>query len=72
MAQLVEHPTSDFGKGHDHRVGEFKPGFGLCADSVKPAWDSLSLSLSVHPLLVLARCQNNFKKNFSAEINELT
>ena len=52
VAQLVERPTLGFGSGHDlivcgiaHRV------VGLQADSVEPAWASLSLpfSLSLPP-----------------------
>ena len=31
-------------------VREFEPLVGLCADSVVPAWDSLSLPLSAPPL----------------------
>ena len=34
-AQQVKHPTFDFGSGHDLMVHEFKPGIGLCADSVE-------------------------------------
>ena len=49
VAQLVMHPTLDLGSGHDLMVCEFKPQAGLCADSVKPAWDSLSLSLCPSP-----------------------
>ena len=47
MAQLVKHPTLDFGSGHDLVLGEFEPGVGLWADSAKPAWDSLYLPLSL-------------------------
>ena len=53
MAHLVKSPTLDFGSGHDPMVCEFKPRIGLCADSVKPAWDFLSLPLSAPPLPVL-------------------
>ena len=49
VAQLVKHPTLDFGLGHDFMVHEFEPCIGLCADSVEPAWDSFSLSLSLPP-----------------------
>ena len=49
MAQSVKHPTPDFGSGHDLTVYEFEPQVGLCADT-EPAWDSLSLSLSLCPL----------------------
>ena len=55
VAQLVECLTLDFRPGHDLVVSvcEIKPHVGLSADSVKPAWDSLSsLSLSL-PLLML-------------------
>ena len=62
MAQAVKHPTLDFGLGHDLVVREFKSQVGLCADSVEPAWDSLSLSLSLslsaHPLLTFSPSQN--------------
>ena len=59
-AQLVKHPTLDFGSGHDLVLGEFEPGVGLWADSAKPAWDSLylPLSLSAPPLLALSLTQN--------------
>ena len=45
MAQLVKCPTLDFSLGHDLTVCEFKSRGALCAGSVEPAWDSLSLSL---------------------------
>ena len=53
VAQSVKHPTLDFGSGHDFTIRGFKPHIGLCADTVEPAWDSLSLSpsLSAPPLL---------------------
>ena len=53
MAPSVEHPTLDFGSRHDLRVCEFEPRVRLCADSVEPAWDSLS-PLSLHPSLPLS------------------
>ena len=46
--------TLDFGSGHDLTVREFEPHFRLCADSVEPAWDSRSPSLSAPPMLVLS------------------
>ena len=46
VAQSVKHPTFDFGSSHDLTVCEFKPCLGLCTDSMEPAWDILSLSLS--------------------------
>ena len=42
VAQSVEHPTLDFGSGHDLTVHEFEPCIELCADSAEPAWDYLS------------------------------
>ena len=39
--------ASDFGSGHDLMVCGFKPHVRLYADSTEPAWDSLSLSLSL-------------------------
>ena len=63
MAQSVERPPLDFSSGDDLTVRAFKPHIGLHADSVEPAWDSASLSLSLFPSpLVLA---------FSLEINKL-
>ena len=53
MAQSVKGPTLDFGSGRDLTVYEFEPCTGLCTDSVEPAWDSLSSSLSAPPLLAL-------------------
>ena len=47
MAQSVKRPTLGFGPGHGPTVHEFEPQVGLCADSVEPAWDSLSPSLSL-------------------------
>ena len=52
MAQLVKHPTLDFGSGRDLTVREIEPQAGLCADSAELAWDSLSpaLCVSLSPL----------------------
>ena len=55
MAQVVKHPTTDFGSGHDLMVHEIEPHIRLCADSAEPAWDSLSPSLSALPPLVISR-----------------
>ena len=49
MAESVKRHTLDFGSGHDLTVREVKPRVRLCADSVEPAWDSLSPSLSAPP-----------------------
>ena len=52
MAQLVKHPSLDFGSDHDPEVCEVEPQLGLCADSMWPASDSVSPSLFVSPLCV--------------------
>ena len=44
VAQLLKHLTLNFGSGHDLTIHEIKPHVKLCASSVEPAWDSLSLS----------------------------
>ena len=54
MAQLVEPPALGFGSGPDLAVRGIEPHVGLCADSVEPAWVSLSPSLSAPPLLALS------------------
>ena len=56
VARSVKRLTLDFGSGHDLMTQELKPHSGLCADSVEPAWDSLSLPL---PLLTLSLSQKN-------------
>ena len=48
VAQSVKHPTLGFCSGHDLMVCEFEP---FHTDSVEPAWDSLSPSLSAPPSL---------------------
>ena len=54
MAQSIKHPTLDFNAGHDLIVHEFEPHTGLYADSLELAWDSLSPTISVLPLLSLS------------------
>ena len=44
---LVKHPALDFSSGHDLTVHGIKPRIGLCTDTEEPAWDSLSLPLSL-------------------------
>ena len=44
VAQSVEHPTLDFGSGHDLRIMGLSPTW-CSVLSGKSAWDSLSLSL---------------------------
>ena len=46
-AQSVKHLTLDFVSGHDLKVCEFEPHLRLHADSMEPAYDSLSLSISL-------------------------
>ena len=49
VAQSVEHRTLGCSSGHDLTVQEIKPHVGLCANGTKPAWGSLSPSLSSLP-----------------------
>ena len=75
MAQSVKSLTLDAGSGHNLRVHGIKPCVGLCADSAKPAWDSLSLSLSApcllthtHSLKINKHLQIKQNKNSKIEI----
>ena len=52
VAQSVKCQTLDFSPGHDLLVPESEPHIRLCADTVKPAWDSHPLC--AFPLLVLS------------------
>ena len=45
VVQSVQRQTLDFSSGHDLTVCELEPCIGLCADSMEPAWGSVSLSL---------------------------
>ena len=49
VAQLVKQLTLDLGSGHGLMVGEIEPHIRICADSTKPAWDSLPLCLCPSP-----------------------
>ena len=60
VAPLVEHRTLDLGSRHDLTVCGIEPRIRLCADSVEPAWDSLSLPLPTPPLLVRSLSQNKY------------
>ena len=53
MSHSVERPTLDFDSVHNLMVREIEPCVELWADSVEPAWDSLSPSLTAPPLLAL-------------------
>ena len=57
VTQSVRHPALDLGSGLDLTVHEIQPHVGLCTDSVEPARDSLSpsLSLSLPPLQSLSQ-----------------
>ena len=61
-----------FGSGHDLMVYESEPRIRLYAGSIKPAWDSLSPSLSAPPPLILSpslskiNIKKFFKKKFKA------
>ena len=54
MIQSVEHLTLGFDSGRDLMVRGIEPRVGLCADNRKPAWDSLSPSLSAPLPLTLS------------------
>ena len=58
VARSVKHPTLDLGSGYDLTVHEFEPHIWLYADSMEPAWDSLSLPLSL-PLPCLCSLSQN-------------
>ena len=45
----VKRLTLDFGSGRDLMVGEIEPHIRLCADSMEPAWDLWSPSVSALP-----------------------
>ena len=53
VAELVKCLTLDFSLDHDLTVGEIEHHVRLCTDSMEPAWDSLSSSLSDLPPLTL-------------------
>ena len=57
VAQSVEHPTLDFGSGHDLTVLRIEPSIRLCADNTELARDPLSLLLSLS-LCMLSLSQN--------------
>ena len=70
VAQSVGPLALGFSSDRDLTVHGFKPHIRLCADSVGPAWDSPSLSLSLSPLsaplllaLPLSRSKKQINKN---------
>ena len=67
-AQSVEHPTLDFGSGHDLAVGEFKPHVRLCltAQSLLGILSLLlPLSLCPSPAFVLSHNIKTLKKKIN-------
>ena len=54
---VVERLTLGFSSGHDLTAHE--PHVGLCADSVEPAWASLSVPVCPSPARSLPLCQKN-------------
>ena len=46
----IQHPTLNFGSGHDLTACEFKPSVGFLTDSVEPARHSVSSSLKINKL----------------------
>lgn len=67
MAQMVKHPSLSISSGHDLTVHVIKLYVGLCANSMEPAGDSLSPSLSAPPALesTLSLKINNKKKKLT-------
>ena len=55
MAQSVKQWTLNSAQVmYNLKVPEIEPHVGFCADSMEPAWDFLSASLTAPPLLVCA------------------
>lgn len=70
MAQLVGYPTLDLGLGGDLRVLGSSPAVSDSVLSVGPAWDSLCLSHSAPPpllMLSLSLKKKRIKKGRSKE-----
>ena len=55
VAQLVKRPTLGFHLRHDLTVREIEPCVGFRANSMEPAWDSLSPSVSAPPHLKISK-----------------
>ena len=51
---MVKYPTLDFGAGSDLTVSEMESRGRLSAESVEPAWSSLSPSLCPSPAHVVS------------------
>ena len=60
------------GSGHDLTVCGIKPHVRLCTDSMEPAWDSVSPSLSAPPQLMHTPvCAHACVHSLSKQINKL-
>ena len=70
MARSVKCLPLGFGSGRELTVCEFKPHIGLSADSMEPAWDSLSPSVSALPLLTHTHTHTH-THTLSFKINKL-
>ena len=66
VAQSGKHSIFGLGSGHDLMVCETEPRVRLCTDSMEPAWDALSLLLSLpllpFPMFSLSLKINKLKK----------
>ena len=58
VAQLVKHPSFDFGSGHYHMVVETESRIELWAENAELAWGSLPLSLPFPCAHMLSLPQN--------------
>ena len=58
VAQLVKHPTLDFGSGHDLRVCEMESHTGFCAE--RGACLRFSVSAHAHSKIKKTKIKNNF------------
>ena len=73
MDKLVKCPTFDFSLGHALTVHEFEHRIGLYADSAEPAWDSVSLPLSLpFPHVLSFSLKINLKKKQQQKNLKLT
>ena len=56
--------------GHDLMVCEFEPHIRLCTDSIQPAWDSLSPSLSLLLPQLMCSLSLSVSPSLSLKINK--
>ena len=70
-SQSVKCPALDVSSGHDLMARETEPHNELCADSVEPAWDSLSLSAPpLHTHMHAFSLSLSLSLSLSKEINK--